>query len=90
MEPIKISYGVKSLTFDGKTVTLATLRDTTTIPVQRIASIDMPSYLNMKMVMKIVTVDGHVHEYPAAYKRGKLRAFREAVLAAQQGSVGAP
>lgn len=45
MEPIKISYGVKSLSFDGKAVTLATLRDTTTIPVQRMASIDMPSYL---------------------------------------------
>jgi hypothetical protein len=53
--------------------------------VQGIASIDMPTYLNVKMVMRIVTVDGHVREFPAAYKRSKFRTFREAVLAVQQG-----
>jgi hypothetical protein len=83
-EVVRISYGVKSLQFDGSVVTLAEPRGTTVIPVQRIASISIPSYLNARMEMTIVTVDGQVHKFPAAWQRKKVSAFRDAVLAAQQ------
>ena len=83
-EVIKISYPGRSLQFDGHVVTLANLGRTVVIPVQRITSMSVPSYLNARMEMTIATADGQVHKFPAAWQRKKVKAFRDAVLAAQQ------
>jgi hypothetical protein len=83
-EAIRISYGFQSLEFDGSVVTLKAPRGTTVIPVQRISSVSVPSYLNARMEMTITTTDGQVHKFPAAWQRKKVMAFRDAVLAAQQ------
>jgi hypothetical protein len=83
-EVIKISYGITSLEFDGSVVTLKQPRGTTVIPVQRISSISVPGHLRLRQEMRIVTTDGHVYKFPAAYHRKKVKALRDAVLAAQQ------
>ena len=44
----------------------------------------MPGYLNLRMEVSIFTVDGLVHKFPAAWQRKKVKAFRDAVVAAQQ------
>jgi len=84
---IIIRYPGQSLGFDGATVTVHTLKDDVSIPARQIASIDLPSYLNTKMTVKIRTTDGRVFEFPAAWQRKKLRALRDAVLAAQGGEL---
>ena len=83
-EVIKISYGITSLEFDGNVVTLKQPRGTTSIPVQRISSLSVPGALHLRQEMRIVTTDGHVYKFPAAYQRKKVKALRDAVLAAQQ------
>ena len=83
-EVIRISYGFTSLQFDGSVVTLAKPGGTTVIPVQNITSISVPSYMNARMEMSIVTSDGQVHKFPAAWQRKKVKALRDAVLAAKR------